>query len=207
MPETLLSPSGVLLYGRVVQDLTVVVPAPPAQPATPPVGQPLPAPAQPPAPQPHNPPPRLGDNNFLQRQILAHAGTAALEAKIARIYGFSYEGHYYDLAKPALFLVHGGGVRAERPGPDPAAAGGAQPPFSRDARGPDDADRTGVASTERSFSEEMRVRAYDKGDFSIRMDVETGTFEQILLDVELSSERVKLTFGGMHTRLRPGPTD
>lgn len=210
MPETLLSPSGVLLYGRVVTDLTVNVPAAPVQPNTPPVGQPLPAPAQPPDPEPHNPPPRLGDNNFLQRQLRAHAGNDHLIARIARIYGFSYEGHYYDLAKPALFLVHGDGVRAERPGRDPAQ-GQQQPPFTRVARGPDDADRTGVASTERAFSEEMLVWAYDKGDFSIRLDVETGTFEQILLEVELSADRIKIQYAGQKARLRgdrgPGNED
>src|SRR5262249_45083039 len=129
-----------------------------------------------------------GTNLFLQGQLRA-AGTT-----IARIYGFSYEGHYYDMARPALFLVHGPGQPAERPGAPPNRAAGA----------PDGTDRTGFASTARSFSEDMRVWAYDKGDLSIRFDVETGSFEQILLHVELSTDRLGMTFSGKTVRLR-GP--
>ena len=57
---------------------------------------------------PPPPPPRLGGNNFLQAQL------ASPGARLARIYAFSYEGHYYDLGTPAIFLVHG-------PGRDPEA--------------------------------------------------------------------------------------
>ena len=35
---------------------------------------------------------------------------------------------------------------------------------------------------------DMKVWVYDKGDFSMRLDVETGTFEHILLDAELDEE-------------------
>ncbi len=48
----------------------------------------------------------------------------------------------------------------------------------------------------------MMVWIYDKGDFSIRMDVETGTFEQILLEVELSADRIKIQYAGQKARLR-----
>src|SRR5262249_40926287 len=123
MPETLESVSCIKLFGRVVTDLNIV--APPAPPAA--------------APAPPVQPPNLGTNLFLQGQLRA-AGTT-----IARIYGFSYEGHYYDMARPALFLVHGPGQPAERPGPPP----------NRAARAPDETDRTGFASTARSFSEDM----------------------------------------------------
>jgi hypothetical protein len=51
----------------------------------------------------------------------------------------------------------------------------------------------------------MMVWAYDKGDFTIRMDVESGTFDQILLETELSTDRVRMTFAGQTARLR-GPT-
>jgi hypothetical protein len=175
MAERLLSTSRILLYGRGVVDLQVV----------------------PPPPDP-DPEPVLagGVNMFLQKQ-LAEEG-----AKIARIYGFSYEGHYYDLAKPTLYLVHGLGQVAERAGVGPP---------SRRARAPDETDRSGVAATPRSFSEDMRVWAYDKGDFSIRMDVETGTFEQILLEAELSADRIKIQYAGQKVRLRgdrgPGNED
>ena len=173
MPETLESVSCVKLFGRVVTDLNIGAPPAPSP------GPPAPPPVQ---------PPNLGTNLFLQGQLRAAGAT------IARIYGFSYEGHYYDLARPALFLVHGPGQVAERPGPPP----------NRGARAPDETDRTGIAYTPKSFSEDMRVWAYDKGDLSIRFDVETGSFEQILLHVELSTDRLGLAFSGKAVRLR-GP--
>ena len=184
MAETLLSPSGVLLYGRVVEDLEFKLKKP---------SDTLPGAGS------DDPPPRLGNNKFLQMQLEAYASTAgdARQPKIARIYAFSYEGHYYDLAKPALFLVHGPGVDAERHVPGVSAG-----TKGRAARAPDKTDRSGVAATPRSFSEDMQVWAYDKGDFSIRMDVETGTFEQILLDVEMSTDRLGMTFSGKTVRLR-----
>ena len=84
-------------------------------------------------------PPRRGDNNFLERQLRAEG------ARLARIYAFSYEGHYYDLPKPALFLVHGPGSDPEafRPAPDL--------PNARVDRAPADADRTGIAIQDYSF--------------------------------------------------------
>jgi hypothetical protein len=183
MPETLLSPSNVLLYGRVMEDLAIVQATygPVVDPdltedgrikdahgASPLECHPLPPPP---------PPPRRGDNKFLQRQLLV------AEARLARIYGFSYEGHYYDLAKPAIFLVHG-------PGDDPEAWRPATDlPDARSDRAPSDADRSGIARTGTSFAEDMRVWSYDKDDFSIRLDIETGTFEQILLEAAMTTEK------------------
>jgi hypothetical protein len=46
------------------------------------------------------------------------------------------------------------------------------------------------------------VWVYDKGDFSLRMDVRTGPLEQILLEGELSSDVLKTFFGGASARLR-----
>src|SRR5260370_17794325 len=79
MPETLLTPSGVKLFGRIVLGLTVV-------------------------PPPAASPPIVGANHFLSNQLNAP------NPRLARIYAFSYEGHFYDLPKPAIFLVHGSAV-------------------------------------------------------------------------------------------------
>ena|SRR5215831_16954162 len=186
MPETLQSPSCILLYGRLVTDLNV---APNA------VAAANPPPGPPPPPVPVQPP-HLGANASLQQQ-LAEPG-----ATIARIYGFSYEGHYYDLSRPALFLVHGPGDPAGRM--LPGAAAGA-------ATAPEEADRLGVAATMRSFPPDMMVWAYDKGDFSIRMDVRTGPLDQILLEAEVSTDALRTSFSGMKARMRPpgggGPDD
>jgi hypothetical protein len=156
MPETLLSPSSVLLYGRRLDDIALVNPGN--------------VPNLPTMPQ------RMGGNNFLQQQLQAPG------ARLARIYAFAYEGQYYELARPAIFLVHGPGldVEAERPG------GGFS--FDRLARAPGHADQTGMASSSANFSEDIRVWSYDKGDFSIRLEVDTGPFEQILLDAEAMTD-------------------
>jgi hypothetical protein len=172
MPETLLSPSNILLYGRKITDLTVVH----AGQTETESGQTEAAPA-PTEEEKHRPfvTKRKGQNLFLQEQL---EDTTSV---LTRIYAFSYEGHYYDLPKPVLFLVHGEGEPAEdlvedKPNTPPAA----KKPY-RQSRGPEVGDKTGIAAQEYSFSEDMRVWSYDKGDFSIRLDIETGTFEQILL--------------------------
>ena len=46
----------------------------------------------------------LGANQFLKEQLKAE------NARLARIYGFSFEGHYYDLPRPVIMLVHGDGA-------------------------------------------------------------------------------------------------
>ena len=188
MPETLLSPSNILLYGRVVQDLRVVHFGA--------AGTPIPPPPPPPGVLPgppaneqevHRPSvsARGGANLFLQRQL--EDGSS----RLARIYGFSFEGQYYDLPKPALFLVHGDGDLAD----SPVGAGGS----ARQARAPDVADLTGVAAEDYSFSTDMRVWSYDKGDFSLRLDVETGPFDQILLDATLGGAGG--TYAGANARI------
>jgi hypothetical protein len=69
-----------------------------------------------------------------------------------------------------LFLVHGPGEDAETGPP-------------RVAHAPDNPSRTGLAVAEFDFADNIRVWSYDKADYTIRMDVETGMFEQVLLDM------------------------
>jgi hypothetical protein len=127
---------------------------------------------------------------FLQDQLTADQVDPDRSPRLARIYGFSFEGHYYDLAKPAIFLVHGPGNDPEAFRPDTAR------PNSRVDRAPADADRTGVGSSASSFSHDIRVWSYDKGDFSIRLDPESGPFEQILLQAELRPDKQQTYYGG-----------
>jgi hypothetical protein len=149
MAENLLTPSGIKLFGRIVAGLTVA--APPAR----------------------NPtaPPILGANQFLNAQLNAP------NPRLARIYAFSYEGHFYDLPKPAIFLVHGPGTQVNF-GP----------------RDRSDVDTSGVVAKEWEFTDppgpagaapDLFVWEYDKGDFSLRLDIESGPFEQILLAAAL----------------------
>jgi hypothetical protein len=148
--ETVLSASTVILYGRVVEDLQILQ-------KTSAIASMHPA--------------GLGANQMLLAQI------AKGDALLARIYAFSFEGHSWDLYRPAIFLVHGPGVRAEP-----------NPPPNRAAVAPASADETGVAAQSYSYSSDMMMWTYEKADLSIRMDVETGSFEQILLESVLNVE-------------------
>jgi hypothetical protein len=116
---------------------------------------------------------------------------SAVDARIAKIYGFSYEGKYYDLARPTLFLVHGDG--------DPLAAVSPPAPGANPARAPRDPSETGVSVADFQFADDIRFWSYDKGDFSIRMDVSTGTLEDILLEAEVDAQMQMSSAAKMQT--------
>ena len=176
MAETLLSPSGILLYGRELTDIKLVVTA-----------------AGPPATiNPHDAD-KLGSNELLRHQLETQldAGGGALPIPtLARIYGFSFEGHYYDIVRPAIFVVHGPGV----------AVDATKPPTFR-SRAPAGVDVTGVGTQDYQFSDDMTMWEYDKADYSIRLDVETGMFEQILLEAELDEESIEAFYSGQRARV------
>ncbi|UWQ74355.1 hypothetical protein [Leisingera sp. M658] len=109
-----------------------------------------------------------GRNNLLGDQL-------SDDANLARIYGFSYEGTYFELPEPVIFLVHGDGDSAT--GPESPAD---QVQVSRAPLNPS---VTGVASAEYQIANDIRVWDYDKADYTIRMDVMAGRLEQVLLDV------------------------
>lgn len=109
----------------------------------------------------------LGQNHLLGSQFEGGA--------LARIYGFSYDGTYYDLPRPTIFLVHGDGELVTDP-----------TPVDNAARAPTDPTATGLAAADFQFADKLRVWSYDKADYTIRMDVETGMFEQVLLNAYFS---------------------
>ena len=115
----------------------------------------------------------LGANKFLRQQLTAE------DAHLARIYGFSHQGRYTALANAALFLVHGEGAEAGSGTLDAAAE-----PYA-----------DGV------FAGDIRVWEYDRGDFSLRLDVESGPLERLLPD---GDDMAMPYFKGAKTRLR-GP--
>ena len=88
MMESLLQASNILLFGVVVEDLIFETAA-----ADPDKGKKLPK--------------RKGNNNQLGEQVTP-------DSKFARIYAFSYEGAFYELPWPALFLVHKDGEKPRR---------------------------------------------------------------------------------------------
>lgn len=76
----------------------------------------------------------------------------------ARVYGFTYDGVYVELLTPVLFLVDGKGEDASKatvPGPDPRNAG---------------------------FIASLRIWTVKRTDNTIRLDVDTGKFERVLLE-------------------------
>lgn len=123
--------------------------------------------------------PALGANNYLRAQLMAE------DARLARIFAFAFEGAFFELAKPAIFLVHGAGMRPDEPAPKNEAGKVA---YGRLSRSPGSSSVSGLARQTGAFAKDLRVWIYDKGDFSMRLDVETGTFDQILLDAELDED-------------------
>jgi len=107
-----------------------------------------------------------GPNNLLDTQIDA-------TSQFARIYGFAYEGTFYELPEPAIFMVHGPGKSATDD----------NKPGNLAARAPNEPSQSGVAAADFQIANDIRVWSYDKADFSIRMDTMTGMLEQILLDL------------------------
>ncbi|MEM9331920.1 MAG: pentapeptide repeat-containing protein [Pseudomonadota bacterium] len=78
--------------------------------------------------------------------------------EIARVYGYSFNGSYYEMASPCLFQVSGKSEPAKKvevPGPNL-----------------DDDD---------PFYESLQVWEVNKSDKTIRLDVDAGTFESVLL--------------------------
>ncbi|WP_211596171.1 hypothetical protein [Paracoccus aestuariivivens] len=133
MPETLISPSQILLFGRVVEDLQIKSTASDA----------------------------TGSTGHLEQQLRAP------DANFARIYGFGHEGHFHLLTGTALFLVHGSGE----------AAGQALAELKLFS--PDPAEKT--ATSDLPLPQDLSVWIYDKADFTVRMDVRTGMFDQLLV--------------------------
>lgn len=78
------------------------------------------------------------------------------DKKLATVFGFEFEGHYYDLPKPAIFLVHG-----EPKSPKNAGA---------------------TVESDPKLMDDINVWSYDKADFSVRLDVSSGPLEEILLE-------------------------
>jgi hypothetical protein len=164
MPESLMTPTSIKLFGRIVHGIKLDA-APVAA--------------------------GLGANNFLLHQL----STKPLP-HLARIYAFSFEGAFYEIPKPPIFAVHGDGIPVgnwdlpstmdqtgvagrdwdfsgnhPRPNPAPAArvADGDQPPAPAAAHPHND----------------IHYWEYEKGDFSLRLDLDAGPFEQILLQMAL----------------------
>ena len=162
MVETLLTPSSVMMYGRLMKDLQLD----PNYTLT----------------------KGMSRNEFLWHQLKLEPKKT--QPKLARIYGFSYEGHYYDLLRPAIFIVHGDGVDAQ---PTANPESGNVPPGT--------VDQSGVAAKGWDFMHDIKLWEYDRGDFSLRLDVESGTLEELLLEAELDDDSNEGFYSGSRARV------
>jgi hypothetical protein len=99
---------------------------------------------------------------------------AITEPTLARVYGFSYEGRYYEMARPTIFLVNGDGAPSN----------------------------TAVTSAdEPKPNANLMMWSADQADFSMRLDLDIGTFERLLLEAELGPDVQRLGFAGQSARL------
>lgn len=130
---------------------------------------------------------RSGSTSQIEQQLFSEEDPC-----FARVYGFSFEGYYYDLSRPVLFLVHGEGVPASQ-----VRLGGFGNASA--ARAPGQPSLTGVGQADFQFSDDILVWSYDKADYTIRMDVETGMFEDVLLAAMLGGSG-GLDSAGMNAR-------
>ena len=160
--DSLVGDSSIRLFGRLMWDIVLRTIENDRNDA---YGSPIVAPGDP-------VPPRISHNNFLINQLKSE------DARLARISSFSYQNEMFDLAKPAIFLVHGDGTTVEFS--RQSGSGGVvlrkSPPYT---------ELSGMVGQKGSFAPEISMWIYDRADFTVRLDSETGSFDQVLLAYEL----------------------
>jgi hypothetical protein len=133
--DTLMGQSRVLIYGRVLKGIKISV---------------------------EDLSDGMGFNKLLRNQFGDKDTSKKVEPGLAAVYGFEFEGHYYDLSAPTVLLVHGSGAT-------PKAAGA-------------------VVESDPKLAGDVTVWSYDKADFSMRLDIDSGPIESILLEQALDDE-------------------
>ncbi|MGI9357523.1 MAG: pentapeptide repeat-containing protein [Rhizobiaceae bacterium] len=98
------------------------------------------------------------DLEVVEEKKKGQSGGDSKPPRFARIYGYSFGGGYYEMANPVLFLVHGNGSPASK----------------ADVPGP------GVAD-DHPFYKSLKVWSYEQSEQTMRLDLASGTFEQVLL--------------------------
>jgi len=153
MPESLRSEALIYLFGRAFTELTLV-----KQPAAQGGQAAQAAPATPGL-----------------RSIIDDANTS-----LARIYSFSFQGQYFELASPALFIVRDQGKDVLPNGPLKGRV-----------------EDTGLASLPPHFATDLKYWTHERGDLTVRLDITAGAFSRVLLEYELADD-------GMQTFVRGG---
>ena len=163
MSETLLSPSGIKLFGRPFQDISISADSL--------------ASLRRGALSP-------GDHqllNRLRRELGEDKDTTSKDGDgnsllsiFARIYSYSYEGNYFTLNRPMIFLVDG--------------AGKAVGEEDQAGRAKLDVDKLGVASRDWEFASDIRRWDVNQLDLTLCINIESGSFEDLLLDATLPDD-------------------
>ena len=134
--ETLFAPSTIRMFGRLFTGLTVGE-----------LGL-----------SPHANAPLLAALQKLNPEQIKHC------LKLARIYGYSYQGNYFKLAEPAVFLVYDEGMSV--------TAGQIPIPM----------DEIGVELKDEVFASEIRMWTADGLDMGVRIDISIGWMKELLLN-------------------------
>ncbi|MFD2740549.1 hypothetical protein ACFSUD_13255 [Sulfitobacter aestuarii] len=95
-----------------------------------------------------------GDGTAGEAGSSAHAP----DRQFVRAYGFSFDGIYYEVPTPVLFLLKGAGIAADKadvPGPNPR---------------------------NKEFFAQLKAWRVRRSDDTVRLDVDSGKFEHLLLD-------------------------
>ena len=95
------------------------------------------------------------------------------DQRFARIYSFSFEGHYYRLPRPLLFLLSGPG---QRPDEDRKAEGMFERHVAFSTK------MSGTAGRDWQFADDIRVWAVDRKDLAVCLDVEVANYHELLLN-------------------------
>lgn len=99
------------------------------------------------------------DDLAVVKKARANEALSKTDGQFARIYGFTYDGAYFEIPTPVLMMVKGKGVKADTvpvPGPNPR---------------------------DKKFFAELRAWEVMRTDDTVRLDVEQGKFEEVLLNV------------------------
>lgn len=162
--ENLFTPSAIKLFGREFKGLSVNQPL---QDEDPPLGEP-----RIPGDDVQNTLKYQQHPGRLERALRKVDPTASKRenyARFARIYAFAYEGQYYELPRPILFLVRG-------PGEAPEGTS----TFT--------VQKVGVAAKDWRFASDIKMWEADDKDMSMCIDIESGTMKEILLQPVLETE-------------------
>lgn len=160
--RTMLAPSAVRLFGRVLMGTTGLAAAKKGAPggggeATGPGGLGAVGPGS-----------LAGVPSGYEKRSLLLQSLVGDDLRIAHIFAFSYQGGYKPFHVPALFLVHGTGKSVVEHGKevDPGQLGLAQ--------------LDGTIT----FARDLRFWIYDRADLTLRLDITSGTVQNLVIDAE-----------------------